>query len=170
MPLHLTYRAGAITGFIDRKIVNCLVRPTQPGKIPGPGEYLIGAPVNDLIYGPVAMMVRAGAGVDPGVVQECVRRLPAGGAANTLFNPTGGRMAAGIAEMTKQEMPGTVALIQGSAPVPGGAVFVLASRPIAGQNCLLAAVSSGLFEAIAAGGGAVITVYSARRARSSRVA
>lgn len=186
MPVRLTYHDGAVTGFIGGKIVNCFVHPAQPGNIPAPGEYLIFAPANDLIYGPVAIVVPANGGVDPGVVQECIRRLPAAGAANA----TRGRKAPGlaemtmterpgvaqmtmtelpgIAEMTKTEMPGVAVAMMKSThrsrssgctllPVPG-AVFVLASRPIGGQNCLIAAASSGLFEAIAAGGGAEITV------------
>lgn len=150
MAIRLTCRGGALTGFADGKIVNCLVRSAQPGVFPTRGEYRVAAPTNDLIYGPVAIMVRAGAGVDPGVSQQCIRRLPAPGAA--------GMATRGIAEMTKQEMPGAAAALTAGLPASGGTVFVLASRSIGGRNCLVVDVSSGLFEAIAAGGGAEIAV------------
>ena len=157
MPVRLTYRAGMISGFINGRALNCPVHSEQPGNLPAPGEYYIGATTNDLIYGPVAVMLRAG--LDPGVAQECVRRLPGTGANTLLSPPVGMIVASGVAGMTKQERPGTAAMFVGSAPVPSGAVFVLATRPMAGQNCLLALPSSGLFEALGAGGGVSITVY-----------
>ncbi len=187
MPAMLTYRAGAITGFIDRKIVDCHVYPGQPGNLPAPGEYLIGAPAQDLVYGPVAVMVRADRGLDPGLSMECIRRLPfddgsklnptgrqvgsaisaggmvvsaiAAGVPKTQYNPAGGRTAGGLAEMTKQEMPGVaIAMMKSTGLSTAGAPFVLATRAIGGGNCLVAAASSGIFEALAAEGGAQLTV------------
>lgn len=152
MLVRLVCRGGAIIGLIWGKTVHCLVRPGQPGTLPPAGEYRVGAPVNDLIYGPVAVMAPANGPIVPGadVAEERTRRLPGPGAVNTLFNPTGGRVfntPGGITQMTKQEMPS------------GSAAFVLTTRSIPGRNCLVVtSASSDLFAAIGAAGGAVITV------------
>ena len=66
----LSIRGGAITGYLCGKTLLCNFYPVPPWSMPAPGEYYLQAPVRDLIFGVVALMIptsllvgRAGGGV-----------------------------------------------------------------------------------------------------------
>jgi hypothetical protein len=131
----LTYSvaSGAINGNIGNKNIRIVVRPAQAGRGPAAGNYMINPPVNDPIYGMVAMMTPS----------------------------TSSAQSPGGAQMWKIKLSSPTAIKTSiTAPnVAGEQVFVLSSRPIAGQNSLV--VSSGyadLMDALRAAGGASVTV------------
>ncbi len=152
MTARLTFRGGVISGCTSGRNLQCFVSPGHPGMLPAAGEYRIGGPFDDPVFGPIAVMVPSHGLIDPGIVEECMRRLPPPGGTSALFNPTGGRfrfnLPGGISEMPKQEMPSN-----------GGALFVLTNRAVPGRNCLIVTSSpKELFGALAAVDETLITV------------
>jgi hypothetical protein len=123
--------SGTINGNIGNKNMHIVVRPAQAGKGPATGNYIINPPVNDPIYGMVAMMTPS-------------------------TSPT---QSPNVAIKTHLTAPTAYKHSTTAPTAAAGQVFVLSSRPIAGQNSLV--VSSGyadLMDALRAAGGASVTV------------
>jgi hypothetical protein len=130
----LTYSmaSGTINGNIGNKNIRIVVRPAQAGRGPTAGNYIINPPVNDPIYGMVAMMTPS----------------------------TSSAQSPGATNMLKWKLTSPTAIKTVTTAPKGTAeqVFVLSSRPIPGQNSLV--VSSGyadLMDALRAAGGASVT-------------
>ena len=148
----LTFRNGSITGVLAGVPLQVFVNPTQPGCVPAAGDYHIEAPVNDPVFGPIAVLVpKNQPGQSTGLAAAVVRRLPLGTAeavATIARKQTVSPLSRSIASMTKQERPGS-----------SGSTFVISGSVIPGMNCLqvtlgFAALISGLQQT----GGAEITI------------
>jgi hypothetical protein len=142
----LTFRNGIITGFLSGKPLHCFLA-APPGWAPPPGEYRIEAPVDDLIYGPVAIVRPSNLRFDPGITQDVIRRLPEL-ICRSLPTAIGSRPPSGsVGQMSKTALP-----------PDGGPAFVLTSRPISSRNCLAVTIgASEIFSALRSAGGATIT-------------
>jgi hypothetical protein len=53
----LTIQKGFLKGYVDGHYHHCPMRPAQQGVVPPAGDYAIQPPVNDPVYGSVALMV-----------------------------------------------------------------------------------------------------------------
>jgi hypothetical protein len=161
--MRLLFQAGSrvISGNLAGKFLNCTMRPPQGGALPPAGDYQILAPMNDPIYGRVALMVSVGGSgaVDVGLtLQKC---LVAVGAASR-----GGWDVTVNAKALKPDVRSTAMsnrkMGMPDASPPGqtsGQVFVLSNKPVLGRNCVV--VSSGfadLMDGLQAAGGARVTV------------
>jgi hypothetical protein len=147
--MRLLFQVGSrtISGSLAGKFLQCTMRPPQGGTLPPAGDYAILAPMNDPIYGRVALMVPVGGSgaVDVGLtLQKCLVAI------KLTFKPDAG--------------PSPVAF--GVAKKPGGTaagdvsqVFVLSDKPVLGRNCIV--VSSGfadLMDGLQTAGGARVTL------------
>jgi hypothetical protein len=171
----LMYRVagGTITGNLAGKLIHFSARPGHAGGQPPPGNYDIHPPVNDPIYGMVALMTpSAGLTAGPALVGrndkwsaareketpasvfhkvEPAMKVCVAPAIKYCFAPKtnmadGGRFAS--AWWTTKD-------IKGTAPP----VFVISSRPIMGQNSLVVMIGHADFmDALQAVGGASVTV------------
>jgi len=56
----LTTSETTLTGNLGGRPLNCVIQPPQGGGPPPPGKYHISPPVDDPIYGRIAVMVRMG--------------------------------------------------------------------------------------------------------------
>lgn len=135
---------GTVTGFIANKAISFKTQPATTGSKPPAGNYVIHPPVNDPIYGLVALMTPVGSS----------------GSGNAM----GKVYISPILTETKINTELAVAKLAGPAfiktgPLKPKVVFVLTSRPISGQNSLV--VTSGfadLLDALQTAGGTTVTV------------
>jgi hypothetical protein len=127
---------GAITGMIGGKALHLSVRPAQPGSHPPPGNYVIHPPVNDPIYGMVALM--------------------------TASSPGGGSLNETRPNTVATAHGWNLAVAMGWNQAPAGTrnqAFVLSSRPILGQKSLVVTLGfADLMDALQGSGGAAVTV------------
>ena len=165
----LLYRSagGTITGNLAGKLMHFSARPGQGGVQPPPGNYDIHPPVNDPIYGLVALMTPSGR---PNAVQALALRGFKMDAPNALKEapsamkeaPSGMKEAPalGFQKVTptmqgcftpaiKYCMTPNTNMVDGgrfatamigikdAQSTPSSPVFVLSSRPILGQNSLV---------------------------------
>jgi hypothetical protein len=146
----LMFQAGSrvISGNLAGKFLNCTVRPPQGGALPPRGGYEILPPMNDPIYGRVALMVPAGGSgeIIAGLtMQKCL-----------VTAKVYGRFEAGPTTMSNKKFSKPDA----SPPdATSGQVFVLSDKPVLGRNCVV--VSSGfadLMDGLQTAGGARVTV------------
>lgn len=150
MASNLKLQNGAMVGTLAGKPLFCFLRATQGSALPA-GEYIVRGPVEDPIYGPVAILVSKGSHSGGTVAIEWTYRAhdwiqqpPAGAAAADAWSPA---------------MAGTATGYFQCAPGGSGGAFLVSGRSIPGQNCLV--VTSGLSElmdALKAAGSASITV------------
>jgi hypothetical protein len=172
----LIYQAagGTITGNLAGKLIHFSARPGRAGGQPPPGEYDIHRPVNDPIYGWLALMTPS-AGLNAGQalalrgfksfatkeketpvsmfqkVEPAMKNCLAP-AIKQCYSPKtnladGGRFASGRLTFKDTKDPSS------------SQVFVLSSRPILGQNSLVVMIGhADLMDALQAAGGASVTV------------
>lgn len=165
----LMYRAagGTITGNLAGKLVHFSARPGQGGVQPPPGNYDIHPPVNDPIYGLVALMTPSGNlstdlnkhKISPSSMKMApsskimapsfLKEAPSGmkEAPVSMFQkvePAAAKIcfapaAAKICFAPKMNVADGGRFASGVKDSPGtaSAVFVLSSRPILGQNSLV---------------------------------
>ena len=175
--MRLLFQAGSrtIAGNLAGKFLCCTMRPPQGGALPPAGDYVILPPMNDPIYGRVALMAPVGraGGIRPELtMQKCLATAtflkpdvtPAAVSGKLLEKPLG---AAAIGAKVFQK-PGATATSIGAKvfekPLEkrgagAGQVFVLSDRPVLGRNCVV--VSSGfadLMDSLQTAGGAGVTV------------
>jgi hypothetical protein len=174
----LIYRAagGTISGNLAGKLINFAARPGQAGAHPRPGDYDIHPPVNDPIYGLVALMTPSGgpnAGQpfairkdkDKWATAQTYKETPVSmfqkvepamkvclAPAAKMIGADGGRFAASRkADLASRDKE--------TKDPSSSQVFVLSSRPILGQNSLVITIGhADLMEALQAAGGASVTV------------
>jgi hypothetical protein len=171
---------GTITGNLAGKLINFSARPGRAGGQPPPGEYDIHPPVNDPVYGWVALMTPSGnlgsdlnkhkvspsfMKVSPSFLKEApsgMKDVPALGfqkvepAAKICFAP-----AIKYCYSPKTNVADGGRFASGVKGTPGTArtVFVLSSRPILGQNSLVVMLGhADLMDALQSAGGATVTV------------
>ncbi|HXN47044.1 MAG TPA: hypothetical protein VN893_10420 [Bryobacteraceae bacterium] len=147
MVSNLKLQNGSMIGTLAGKSVLCFVQATQ-GSEPPAGKYIVRGPIDDPVYGRVAILTMAnvaGAGqavtgwftrppagatvsydMQSPAVYQWIQQPPAGATAFNCFMPSG---AVGMDDWT--------------ASGRGGA-FLLSGRAIPGANCLV--VTSGLNE------------------------
>ena len=128
---------GTVSGHIANRPIHFTVRPTQAGSSPPPGNYMIHPPVNDPVYGWLAYMTP-----DTGSGPGAARSQKITGASNSVKLP-GASAKEFIISKPNRDSP----------------VFVLTSRPITGQNCLI--ISTGfadLIDALHVSGGSSVVV------------
>jgi hypothetical protein len=178
----LMYRSagGTITGNLAGKLIHFAARPGRAGGQPPPGNYDIHPPVNDPIYGLIALMTPSGSQnlpnaehfakgkYSPSVIKgtpvsqfqkvEPAMKNCVAPAFKYCYSPKttladGGRFAA-ARKMVDLASGGK----EGKDPF-GSQVFVLSSRPILGQNSLVIMTGhADLMDALQAAGGASVTV------------
>lgn len=131
----LRLQNGVMVGSLSGKWVCCFLHSTG-GSAPPPGEYVIRGPVQDPIYGPVAIMLSTRGGRARTVAKEIGASLP-------------------------DQHAGTVAIEwtwEARSGVISGA-FIVSGAVIPGRNCLRASIGmSELLEALQTAGSAVIRV------------
>ncbi len=180
MPSNLQLSTGSLMGSIGGKVLQCLVNPTSAGSAPPAGEYSIQPPVQDVIYGQIAIMVPTGGGVGMQNMQPGANAMKAwspganamknwapganamkyrapGGVENKKVTPAGGVENKLFAPAGSVE---ALMAYSASSPQEGGSVFVLSSRLIPGRNCLV--IQSGfadLLDALNQEGGATVRVF-----------
>jgi hypothetical protein len=147
---NLTYlRGGFVAGSIGGRAIQFAIRPAQTGSQLPPGNYDIHPPVNDPIYGNIALMTLTGGG-------PAAPALPAIKSSTTQTQAAlhAYKMGAFHAPVMFKNYP------QGAqSAAMGGRAFVLSSRPILGQNNLVITTGfADLMDALHAAGGATITV------------
>jgi len=137
-----------IAGNLGGKALCCSMRPAQGGTLPPAGDYQILAPMNDPVYGRVALMAPVGGSgaVDVGLtLQKCLVAVGAASGAGWDFSVT----------VNKKGFK----LDATPAGATSGQCFVLSNQPVLGRNCIV--VSSGfadLMDGLQAAGGARVTV------------
>ncbi len=183
-PLKFQLANGTVTGFLANKAINFKTKPATPGSTPPRGNYIISPPMNDPIYGPVAIMTPVNSS-SPGstMVKTIGWEKPAaihfdmGPASQKVFGPgfrkeglgSSGNPAAqkdvyAPAAQIGWGNPAAIQFDMGPAfakqgPLKPNVVFVLTSRPISGQKSLV--VTSGfadLLDALQTAGGTTVTV------------
>jgi hypothetical protein len=150
--------SSALTGSVGGKNIHVMIRPG--GAAPPPGKYEIHPPVEDPIYGMVALMMPVGS---PGALvsgkqekwQPAMMASPGAlvSGKQEKWQPTMMMMPA-----SKVNVPSMDAK-QFQSPSEATQVFVISHNPIPGRNAVV--VSSGfadLMDALQAGGGATIQV------------
>ena len=140
MVSNLKLQNGAMVGTLAGKPLFCFVQ-VKPGSVPPAGKYIVRGPIDDPVYGRVAILTSAsGTG--------------AGQPISAWFT----RPPAGAAVSYDMEAPGAAAF-NCFMPAGAGGAFVLSGRAIPGANCLV--VTSGLAEmmdALKLAGSAEITI------------
>ena len=137
----LEFRSGFISGMLAGKSLNCLVNPSQ-GSAPPAGVYQIQPPIEDVVFGQLAVMT------------------PVGGAAGTGALGTYVKLTVGASASLFDKLVGPAD--RGSKPleivaVGGATAFVLSSRPIPGRNCLVIQSNfDDLMDALKSTGGATV--------------
>jgi hypothetical protein len=172
----LKYRlaGGTITGNLGGKLIHFAARPGRAGGQPPPGNYDIHPPVNDPIYGMVAVMTPAGAA--PGLSAASLNYGKVAGALSQKWGAPANKVVGAVSEKygapsgklgfaasekwapsDKAGAPGWNTVKSGTPA--GGQVFVLANRPIMGQNSLVITLGfADLMDALGAAGGASVQV------------
>ena len=153
----LQFQGGFISGSLAGQLLSCLVS-ALPGSMPPAGVYQIQPPVEDLVFGQVAVMTMVGRSDGGGATSaEVMRRLPGGASASYEFNPQGGVSASLFDKFVPQ---GGVSASIFEKMVPqgsGGSAFVLSSRPIPGRNCLVIQSNfADLMDTLQKAGGATV--------------
>lgn len=153
--MRLLFQAGSrtIAGNLAGKPLYCTLRPPQGGSLPPAGDYGILPPMDDPIYGRVALMAPfggSGAILTQLTMQKCmVTAMPTASGAYEFFKPDA--MAVSNKKFSKPDAP--------SSGVAGGPCFVISNQPVLGRNCII--VSAGfadLMDGLQAAGGARVTV------------
>jgi hypothetical protein len=127
--LDLQFQGGFVNGMLGGKLLNCLVDKSLPGSMPVAGVYQIQPPVQDGVFGLLAVMT-----------------------------PVGGAGGGGKQDIEWTWGGGSAVLIDKLVGAGGGsASFVLSSRPIPGRNCLVIRSNfADLMDALKSAGGATI--------------
>jgi hypothetical protein len=157
----LTYSraGGTFVGNIGGKALHFTARPAQSGAQPPPGNYQIHRPMNDPIYGMVALMTPVG--IQAGNAGKFVPGRDYTAPAFTYSAPAGAGYDPGFKVVFA---PGYLQVVAPgrdyTAPAAiASAIFVLSSRPILGQNSLVIMVGfADLMDALTAEGGATVRV------------
>jgi hypothetical protein len=132
---------ATIIGNIAGKALHVTMRLSQVGPAPPAGAYDIHPPVNDPIYGLIALMTPSTS--SPGAAVTHTTKMEGGGMTAT----------------EKVFRPQASFFIKQGGMTSTGQVFVLSSRPILGQNSLV--ISHGfadLMDALTAAGGASVAL------------
>jgi len=168
--MRLLFQAGSrtIAGSLGGKFLNCTIRPPQGGALPPAGDYEILPPMNDPIYGRVAVMASVGQSGPVRVelaMQKCLV------SASFFLKPEATPTAIGQKIFLKPdarstsisqklfEKPMAARRMGHPASSAGGQAFVLSDRPVLGRNCVV--VSSGfadLMDGLQKAVGARVTV------------
>ena len=125
---NLEFQSGFISGMLAGKPLNCLVNPSQPGSAPVEGVYQIQPPIEDVVFGQLAVMTPVGGAYSIGeaFVKDWV--------APPSYSHLGGASVSHIEKC----IPASASLFDKLVGAHGGAAsFVLSSRPIPGRNCLV---------------------------------
>lgn len=170
----LMFQLGSrvIAGNLGGKSLCCAMRPAQGGTLPPAGDYEILPPMNDPVYGRVALMVPVGGS---GAVRAQMAMQKCLVTAKLFMKPDWGTPAVATKFETppavgmKFERPAGVGMKFERPPAVGtkferpgangGQVFVLSNRPVLGRNCIV--ISSGfadLMDGLQTSGGARVTV------------
>jgi hypothetical protein len=173
----LMYRSavGTITGNLAGKLIHFSARPGQGGGQPPPGNYDIHPPVNDPIYGMVALMTPSGGPNAGQAFTAKVFKLFATKEKETpasMFHKVEPAMKNCLAPAFKYCFAPKTNMADGgrfasvswrtmkdTKSALSSPVFVLSSKPILGQNSLIVMVGhADLMDALQAAGGASVTV------------
>jgi hypothetical protein len=169
----LIYRSagGTITGNLAGKLIHFSARPGRAGGQPPPGNYDIHPPVNDPIYGLVALMTPSGGPNAGQAFTAKVFKVFATKEKETpvsMFQKVEPAMKNCLAPAFKYCYSPKTNLADGGRFASGAKeakdpsssqVFVLSSRPILGQNSLVVMIGhADLMDALQAAGGASVTV------------
>jgi hypothetical protein len=126
---NLEFRNGAFRGSLAGKPLNCSINASLPGSVPVAGLYQIQRPMEDAVWGLVAIMTPANQAA--GAVSLAVATV---GASASLFDKL---------------------VPSGSGP----ASFILSSRSIPGRNCLIVRNNfADLMDALKSAGGATVKI------------
>ncbi len=156
--LKLTYRlaSATISGNVGGKALHVTMRLLQTG--PPAGNYDIHPPVNDPIYGLVALMTPST--FSPGGAASHASKIESGGGMAEAYKAFSSPQAAIFIKVEGgMALYGKVFPKTQGGMASTGQVFVLSSRPILGQNSLV--VSHGfadLMDALQAAGGASVAL------------
>jgi hypothetical protein len=161
MPGSLQFSSGSLRGAIGGTILQCLASSSVAGSTPPPGVYHVQPPVQDAVYGQIAVMTLVGGAPGGPTGVENKKFMPgATGVENKKYMPGATAMKDWTpgANAWKDRVPsGAVGMkfwTPGGATMkydrpsavtqkwdrPGGgfgSVYVLSSRPIAGRNCIV---------------------------------
>jgi len=151
----LMFQAGSrtIAGSLGGRFLHCTMRPAQGGALPPAGDYEILPPMNDPIYGRVALMVPVGVA---GAIRTGLTMEKAVQSSVAFLKPDVTPTAKGQKDYEKPMAARRMGHPPGAA---GGQAFVLSDRPVLGRNSIV--VSSGfadLMDALQTSGGARVTV------------
>ena len=165
---NLEFQSGFISGMLAGKSLNCLVNPSQPGSAPVAGVYQIQPPIDDVVFGPLAVMTPvAGASSIGAAVGKGWLALPSYDHLGSFTDPIPGASASYIDKAIKMVGPGVASgayewsdasASRGKQKPDGTAVgFILSSRPIPGRNCLVIQSNfDDLMDALKHTGGATV--------------
>jgi hypothetical protein len=167
----LIYRAagGTITGNLAGKLIHFSARPGPAGGQPPPGNYDIHPPVNDPIYGMVALMTPSGGLKARHITGKLkIFTRPEKDVPVSMFQKVEPAMKNCVAPAMKYCYSPKTNMADGGRFASGAneakdpsssQVFVLSSRPILGQNSLVVMIGhADLMDALQAAGGASVTV------------
>jgi hypothetical protein len=157
----LQFQSGFISGMLAGKPLNCLVNPSLPGSAPLAGVYQIQPPLEDVVFGQMAVMTLVGRS-DGGGAQPTYKPWGKLEKYTPGFDPSWAmnkKYVGASASLFDKMVPGGVSssLFEKFVPGGGSTSYVLSSRPIPGQNCLV--VGSGfadLMDALQKSGGAIV--------------
>jgi hypothetical protein len=155
----LKLQNGAMVGTLAGKPLFCFVRATRGSTLPS-GEYIARGPMQDPIYGPVAILVRTGAGsATQAPTYQWIQQPPGGAPTISDFSVSmmgaGGGGGSGVVGAGDWED----AMMGGGGGGGSGFQFVVAGRAIPGWNCLVVTFGlTDLMDALKLAGSALITV------------
>lgn len=162
----LEFRSGSVSGVLGGKVLNCMVHPSMPGSTPPAGLYQILPPVEDAVFGQLAVMTPVG--MSAGTASRCDKGIIVGSSAPSLQRQGGASAKAiewkwggGASAKAKEIGPSvgaSVSLFDKFVGGRGGSTsFILSSRPMPGRNCLVIANNFADFmDALTATGGATV--------------
>ena len=142
MVSNLQFQNGAITGVLSGKPLFCFLHSAQGSALPA-GQYVIGGPVQDPIYGPVMIMATIGGGTVGASKVATDGGITAGRLAMDDWEARpGGRGGLAMDDWTQR--PGGGLVMDDWEARPGGSAFIVSGAPLPGRNCLV--VTSGVSE------------------------
>lgn len=134
----LKVQNGAMIGTLAGKSVVCFVRAKQ-GSEPPAGKYFVRGPLDDPVYGRVAILTSASGTGAGQPISTWYTQPPPGATAFNCFMPSGAAVS------DDWEATGPLSMYDWiRTPAAGGGALVLSGRVIPGANCLV--VTSGLTE------------------------